>query len=186
MTDETKSGDQPESKELDLDALVERINADNEKRFRGFQSLLDQRDAKFEAALEDLRNSDLTPEEQEEAKSAKLNREIEELRRRNEILSKRKDFPEETDLLEQFLEAGSLEDQLRLLSQFRKAQKPEVPESNQDEAAEGGEPTPVDKNNPPRKGQPEFGAQMTKELSDQIMRTSGQDKGILSRLRRTG
>lgn len=189
MTDETKGGDQPDVKTLDLDTLMDRINAENEKRFRGFQGLMDRRDEEFRTMLADLKNSDLTPEEREQAEAGKLQKEVEELRRRNEILARRKDHPEEVDLLEGFLQAGSLEEQIALLSNFRKASVPAVPEGVEPEAAAGGEPTPVDMNNPARKTQPSLEAaaeRMNADLSRQILEASGKEKGILNRLRRNG
>jgi hypothetical protein len=189
MTDETTSIDQstPETPAIDLDTLVNRINAENEKRFRGFQSAQDRRDEEFRKALDELKDRDLTPEEREVAESSKLQQEIEKLRRENEILSLRKTHPEEADLLNQFLKAPSLQDQLELLSNFRKVAAPAAPEGDEPEAAEGGEPTPVDKNNPARKTQPSLESaaeRMNAELSRQIMEGSGNEKGILSRLRR--
>ncbi len=188
MTDETKSDDQPVAPAApDLDALVEKLNEGFDKRFRGFQSVMDQRDAEYRQLLDDLKTADLTPEEREQVEQSKMQAEIESLRRKNEILSMRKNHPEEVDLLEQFLEAKSLEDQLSLLAQFRKADATNAPEGEEPEAAADGKPTPVDKNNPARSSQPGLEAaaeRMNKELAEQILNSSGNDKGILARLRR--
>jgi hypothetical protein len=187
MTDETKGGEQPEVKTLDLDTLFDRLNAENDKRFQGFQSILDRRSQELRDELDSLKSANLTPEEQEQAEANKLKVENENLKRKNQILSMRKEHPEEVDLLESFLDAGSLQEQLTLLSKFRKAQAPAVPEGEQPEAAEGGEPTPVDKNNPARPSQPSLEAaaeRMNADMAKQILESSGQDKGILSRLRR--
>jgi hypothetical protein len=187
MADE-KDGDQPAAQPLDLDALVERINAESDKRFRGLQSLMDQRDQEYRDQLESLRTSELSPEEQEQAQTSKLKQERDELKRQVELLSMRKDFPEEVDFISGFLGKSSYQDQLAALREFRKANAAAAPNGDETpEAAEGGEPTPVDGNNPPRKTGPSLAdatsGKMTKELSDSILSTSSE-KGILSRLRR--
>jgi hypothetical protein len=193
MTDETTGGDQPQGTPADLDALVEKMNAkfteEFGKRFSGLQGLLDRRDAEYRQLLDDLKTADLSPEEREQVQASKLQQEVEQLRRKNEILSMRKSHPDEADLLERFLEAQSLEDQLNLLATFRKAEAPNAPEPVEGEAAADGKPTPVDKNNPARPSIPDLSAapeRMNQDLANQILQGSGNDRGILARLRRQG
>jgi hypothetical protein len=154
-----------------------------DKRIQGFQGILDRRDAEYRQMIEDLKTADLSPEEQEQVRESKLQRELESTKRRLEIMEMRKEFPEEVDLLDALLQGKSLTDQLSLLSTFRKAQPTPDPDES---VADAGEPTPVDKNNASRKNEPslaDFGGKMTPELADRLIETNNQG-GILGRLRR--
>jgi hypothetical protein len=188
MSDE--SNDQPKAEEtppVDLGALIKELNDGFEKRFRGVQALMDQRDEKYRQMLDDLRNADLTPEEREQVEASKWQQEAERYKRKAELLSLARSFPEEVDLLDKYAETTNLAEQIQLLSQFRKATPPAAPTSDEEQAEADGKPTPVDLNNPARKGQPALEAaaeRMNKELSEQILSSSGNDKGILARLRR--
>jgi hypothetical protein len=189
MSDEPQGNDQPQAQSVDLDALIAKVNEGFDKRFQGFQSLLDRRDSEYRQMLDDLKNTDLTPEERDAQQAQRLQQELDKAQRKIEILSMRKDHPEEVDLLEQFLNAQSLQDQLNLLANFRKAEAPQAPEGEQPKAAADGKPTPVSGNNPARPSQPSLEAaaeRMNKDLASQIMNASGNDKGILARLRRQG
>jgi len=181
MSDETQSNDQPQN--ADLEALVAQLSGSLDQRFQGFQGILDRRDAEYRQMIEDLKTADLSPEEQEQFRESKLQRELESTKRRLEIMEMRKEYPEEVDLLDSLLQGKSLTDQLNLLATFRKAQ----PSTESDESVtDEGQPTPVDKNNASRKTEPslaDFGGQMTPELADRLIDTNNEG-GILRRLRR--
>lgn len=180
MDETTESGDQPV--ENGLDAIVAKLNDDFEKRFRGLQSTLDRRDTEYRQMLEDAQTASLEPEEREQRQASTLQKKLDDAQRKLEILSMRKDFPEEVDLLTSLMEGKSFADQLELLSKFRKAEA--AVESQGDEAPE--QPTPVDKNNPKRAHQPSLAdaaTKMNKQLADSILNTQGNEPGLLRRLR---
>lgn len=180
MDEPIESGDQPVDN--GLDALVAKLTADFDKRFQGFQGLLDRRDAEYRQMLEDAKLASLEPEEREQVQTSTLQRKLDDAQRKLEILQMRKDFPEEVDLLSSLLEGKSLQDQLTLLASFRKAEA--ANESQGEDEAE--QPTPVDRNNPKRKTEfslADAATKMNKELSEKILETSGNEPGILRRLR---
>lgn len=166
----------------DLDALVSKLTADLDKRFSGFQGLLDRRDSEYRQMLEDLKTADLSPEEREQEQASRLKAELDSYKRKVEILSMRKEFPEEVDLLTSLLEGQSLQDQLSLIAKFRKVETPAKPP----EGDNGEQPTPVDGNNAPRKQSfslADAATKMNKELSEKILQDS-DEPGILNRLRK--
>lgn len=178
--------DQPEATSeaanLDLSAIQTAIMAELDKRFQGFQGLLDRRTSEFQKELEELKTADLSPEEQAQFQSSKEKERIARLERENELLKMRRNFPEEVDLLEDFFTKSSLEDQLMLLASFRKAQAASETPAEDDEE----QPTPVDKNNPARRQQismADMAGEMTSELADKVLSTANE-RGIFARLRR--
>jgi hypothetical protein len=184
MDEPIENGDQPEEKEPNgLDAIVAKLTDEFDKRFRGLQSTQDRRDAEYRQMLEDAQNASLEPEEREQRQASTLQKKLEDAQRKLEILQMRKDYPEEVDLLSALLEGKSLQDQLSLLASFRKAEA--AAESQGEDAPE--QPTPVDRNNPARKAQPSLadaGGKMNKALADTILKTSGNEPGLLNRLRK--
>ena len=175
------STDQPEQNAPDFSDLMAKISGEFDKRFQGFQSLLDRRTAEFQAEVETLKTAGLTPEEQEQDKATKRDTELARLRRQNELLQARKQFPEEVDLLQDFFEKASLQEQLELLAQFRKAQ---TEAATPTEGAEE-QPTPVDMNNPSRRPSAslaDMAGKMTKELADKVL-ASSDEPGLLARIR---
>jgi hypothetical protein len=184
MTDENKDGNQPNGNvSFSLDDLKAAMSAEFDNRFSGFQSLLDRRTSELRKELDDLKTADLTPEEQEQVRSREANERLARLERENEILRMRKDYPEEVDLLEEFFKKSSLDDQLALLANFRKAKE----EAATPEGGADNQPTPVDKNSPPRRGEltvSDIGdGKMNSELADKVLEQVGQEKGFLRRLR---
>lgn len=181
MADPVEGTEQPV--QPDLDALVSKLTADLDKRFSGFQGLLDRRDSEYRQMLEDLKTADLSPEEREQEQASRLKTELEQYKRKVEILNMRKDFPEEVDLLTALLEGQSLQDQLSLLAKFRKVEAAAKPQEGDNEE----QPTPVDGNNAPRRSSlslADAATKMNKELSEKILNDSNEP-GILGRLRRT-
>ena len=190
MADEDKTVEQPQSVDLDglASKILENISGALDKRFQGFQSLLDRRDSEYRQMLEDSQNANLSPEEREEAQAQALRQERDGYKRRLELLELRKNYPDEVDLLDGLLQGKSLQEQLDLLSTFRKAT--ESTESPPVEQAEGDEenvqPTPVDRNNPKRRATPNIsdaGGTMNAELADKVLNDADQP-GALSRLRK--
>lgn len=184
MAEQNEGVDQPseETPALDLNAITTALSAEFDKRFSGIQSLLDRRTSEWQAQLEELKTVNLTPEEREQLQASEAQKKLAQLERENQLLKMRKNFPEEVDLLEQFLSADSLESQLDVLSKFRKAQA----EAEAQGAEPKEQPTPVDMNNPPRKQEvslADLGDKMTNELADKILKQGGSEKGLLRRLR---
>lgn len=182
MSDESTT-EQPQTVDLDglKAAILEAIKGDNDKRFQGLQGLMDRRDAELRKELEDLKTADLEPEQREQVQASRLEKELADSKRQIEILSKRKDFPEEVDLLTEFMNADSLEKQLALLAAFRKVTT--APKSLGDEAVE--EAAPVDGNNPRRGAEASISdvGEMTAAKADKLIGSSDEG-GILARLRR--
>lgn len=180
-TDQPTQGNKETAPSVDLSALQDALMAEFDKRFSGVQSLLDRRTSEFQSQLEELRTADLSPEDREEVLARKAQEEVERLKRENELLRLRKDFPEEVDLLSDFMEKSSLQEQLALLSGFRKAKAEEQAQGEPPQ----GQPTPVDKNNPPRRQEvslADMAGEMTNELADSIL-GQAKEKGLLRRLR---
>lgn len=171
----------PKTPEPDLSSVTTALMAELDKRFQGFQGLLDRRTSEFQRELEALKTADLSPEEQEQYQTSKAQEELQRIKRENELLKMRKQYPEEVDLLENFFQKSSLEDQLALLATFRKAQA----EAEAQGAEATGQPTPVDKNNPSRKQElslADMAERMSGDLADKILNQSSE-KGLLRKLR---
>lgn len=177
-----QSEESEEAPAFDLEAFAKSLTSDFDKRFSGFQSMLDQREDKFRKELEQLKTANLTPEEQEQLQASSAQEELSRMKRENELLKMRRQFPEEVDLLEDFFGKTNLQEQLSLLSKFRKAQA----EAESNDSPEEQPNTPVDKNNSPRKNEPsiaEMQGEMTPQLADKIL-SAGNEKGFLRRLRK--
>jgi len=180
MDEPVESGDQPV--ENGLDAIVAKLNDDFDKRFRGLQSTLDRRDSEYRQMLEDAQIASLEPEEREQRQTSKLQQKLDAAERELEILNMREEYPEEVSLLTKLLKGKSLQDQLTLLASFRKVKAEEDSQGEPDEE----QPTPVDRNNPPRKYEPSLAdaaTKMNKQLADKILADSGNEPGLLRRLR---
>lgn len=188
MSEQPNEGvDQPqeptkEAPSVDLSAVQEALMSELDKRFSGFQGLLDKRTAQFETQLAELKTADMSPEEREQFAASEAQKKVERLERENELLRQRKQYAEEVDLLEEFFKQGSLTDQLALLAKFRKAVAAEEPQGGDD----AGQPTPVDMNNPKRRTDisiADASGKMDEQLADKLL-GSASEKGFLSRLRR--
>lgn len=170
-----------EAPSVDLSPIQTALMQEFDKRFAGFQSILDKRTSEFQRELAELKTADMSPEEREQFAASEAQREVDALKRENELLKMRREFAEEVDLLETFFEKGSLREQLELLSQFRKAQaEVEAPGVEVEE-----QPTPVDKNSPPRRSQvslAELAREMDGDLADKLLGSSNE-KGFLKKLR---
>ena len=167
---------------VDLSALQAALTTEFDKRFSGMQSLLDRRTQEFQSQLAELKTADLSPEEREQLQVSEAQSRVAALERENELLKLRREYPEEVDLLTDFMAKSSLQEQLTLLSQFRKAQA--EAESQGEEPTE--QPTPVDKNNPSRKTELSLAdfadGNMTGDLAKKILGSSNE-KGLLRKLR---
>jgi hypothetical protein len=185
MADDEESTEQPVAQ--DLGAFQKSLMEEFDKRIRGLQGSTDRRMEEFKAELANLKTADLSPEEREQEQAAVVQRELDRVRRENELLKMRKGHPDEVDFLEQFLGASSLDEQLKLLADFRKPKA--VAEESEEEPEPEKKVTPVDKNNSPRKTGPlnlaELGkGPMSAEFAKRLLEASGNEKGALTRLRR--
>ena len=154
--------DQPDSQEEEPveeglnDDVVTQLTKAMDSRFSGFQGVLDKNIAtlrnEFTSQLEEVRRSSLTPEELDDLKESEKEAELRRLKRENELLKLRKDYPDEVDFLSQFLEADSFENQLRLVSSLKKSSEQTEGPTPREEPEPDVSTNPVDLNNPKRKG----------------------------------
>jgi hypothetical protein len=180
--------------ETAIEAMVSRaigkaLGSTLDKRFSGFQSMIDSKVSNLASAVEQLKTAGLSPEEQEQLEYDEQKGEIERLRTENAMLSLRKDHPDAVDFFVEAMSQGSLEDQIAFIeARLGKA----VAAAVEDAIEEGGEldlsAVPVtDPNNPARKqkalgaataaGQP-----MTDVVADAIL--ANAPRGALRMLRR--
>lgn len=172
----------------DLDAIVQRFAEMTDKRFQGFQSMIDRKFGEVSRNFETkLKTVGLSPEEREQLESDSADEEIQRIRQENTLLKLRKDKPDAVDFFMEVMSAESLEDQLAIIESKLGAQAAAQVAESVAEATEKPAATPeVDRNNPPRSkelGLPSAlaGAEMTDELAETILKSGS--KGILHRLR---
>ncbi len=172
--EDTDASDQPvgNGQATDLDEIVRRAVAASmesvDKRFQGFQSLMDR---KLGDVQRQFKTAGLSPEEQEQLDAQDRETEVEMLRRKVELYERQKDYPVGASILAQLTQAESLEDQLSILEQAlaaRAAQAPVTPNADV--------PVPeVDRNNPARAMKPgvrtalETGVVDSDEVADAIL-----------------
>lgn len=182
----TEEPENPESP--DLSAWQKQITDEFDKRFSGIQSILDRRDNsinELKDIVETLKTANLSPEEQEQLSSDKRAAEVAALKRENEILKMRKEYPDEVDFLQTFLGSQSLEDQFKALRDYKKPKEVTPPPAEGDEGAE--EAPPVMSNNSRRDSKisaADLSGQMTEKLAKKLLEDTSEDRGILARLRR--
>lgn len=157
----TTASDQPggNGSSPDIEAIVTRAVAaalgEQDKRFQGFQSLIDR---KFKDISRQFKTAGLSPEEREQLEADGGDDELNELRREVEILRSRERFPRGADLMTKLADAESLEDQLALIEEafnagaITGAQAAQAADAAVSSDA-GGDETPVpevDRNSPAR------------------------------------
>lgn len=187
----TTASDQPggNANAPDLDAVVQKAVAaaleQTDKRFQGFQSLIDR---KLSDVTRQFKTAGLSPEEQEQLEAD----DNEALRRELEIYRMREQFPQGADVLLKIAKAETLDDQLSLIEQALSAGKLSQGEATQaaqavveQDAQTGGNEAPVpevDRNNPQRELTPglqsAMAGEMTEEKADAVLETFNQ-KGAL-------
>jgi hypothetical protein len=194
--DATEASEQPlgTGGEADIEAIVSRavakvLDTSLDKRFQGFQSVIDRKFNPLATAVEQLKTAGLTPEEQEQLNQDEQAREIERLRTENAMLSLRKDNPEAVDFFMEAMSKESLEDQIAYIaSRLGRETATAVQEALEEEGALDEAAVPVtDPNNPARKQKPlgantAAGQQMSDAVADAILSTA--PKGALAMLRR--
>ena len=169
----------------DLSAWQQQVTEEFDKRFSGFQSMLDRRDNsinELKSIVETLKTANLSPEEQEQLSSDKREAEVAALKRENEILKMRKEYPDEVDFLQTFLSSQSLEDQFKALRSYKKPI-----EAQPAEPAVGDEAPPVTPNNSRREtaiSAADLSGQMNEKLAKKLLEDTSEERGILARLRR--
>jgi hypothetical protein len=186
-----------ESAESDIEAVLNRVlaaqSADTDKRFRGFQSLMDKKfGEQSKQMLDQLKAAGLSPEQQEQWDEAATSKELEELRRYKQMQEHRKAHPDAVDFFTEVMGLESFEDQLDFIeSKLGKAVAQQVQEAVEDSESETVIAAPVDANNPARKAKPlgVAGAlasgEMNDAAADAILAAAGGQKGVIARLRKT-
>lgn len=175
----------------DLDAIVSRIAAESDKRFQGFQSMIDRKlgdvTRQFDAKLKTV---GLSQEEREQLEAETEAQEIQRLRQENTLLQLRKDKPDAVDFFMEVMSAESLENQLAIIEEHlgkKAAAQVEQAVNEANEADNSSTETPeIDRNNPARqKGTSLAGALQGQEMTDELAETilKSGSKGILHRLR---
>lgn len=182
----TTASDQPggNSSSPDIEAIVTRAVAaalgEQDKRFQGFQSLIDR---KFRDMSRQFKTAGLSPEEREQLGEEEEGDELDMLRREVEILRSRDRFPRGADLLTKLSEAETLEDQLSLIEQAFNAGEITTGEAAQaaqaavaqEAASTDTTPVPeVDRNSPGRELKPGLASAlssggMTDEVADALL-----------------
>lgn len=191
--DGTTASDQPggSAQTPDLDTIVQRAVAaaleQTDKRFQGFQSLVDK---KLQALSNQFKTVGLSPEEREQLEAEEGEDEITTLRRKVELYENRERFPKGADLMARLMEAESLDDQLALIEQaFGPEAASQVAESVAEESTDETPVPEVDRNSPMRPlkagGQSALSAdEMSEEVADALLANAG--KGSLVSSRRIG
>lgn len=180
------------TEDLNEEDVVSKITAAMDSRFSGFQGILDKNistlRSEFGAQLEEVKRSRLSPEEREDLEETEREATLRRLERENALLKLRKDYPDEVDFLSDWLAKEDFNDQLAALREFRK--RNQIPEPTPREDLDEDESTsPVDNNNPPRKGGDNLaslmrnGEAMTREQAQKLLNATNE-RGILARLRR--
>lgn len=183
----------PEGNEDLNDDVVSRLEKAMDSRFSGFQGVLDKNIStlrnEFASQLEEVKRSNLSPEERENLETAQERAEVEKLRRENELLRLRKDYPDEVDFLDSWLEKENFVDQLALLSEFRKRTEAGTT-PREDPETDESTLSPVDLNNPKRPSSRDDLASlvrnqgsMTREAAQKLLEATNE-RGIMARLRR--
>lgn len=174
----------------DLDAIVQRIVGETDKRFQGFQSMMDRKLGDVTRQFESkLKTVGLSQEEREQLDSETEAQETQRLKQEIALLRLRKDKPDAVDFFMEVMGAESLEDQLAVIEQKLGAKAAAQVADQVANAPDGTPQAPeIDRNSPSRTKSAgmssalEGGADMTDELAQTILESGS--KGILSRLRR--
>lgn len=151
----TTASDQPGSNGsgFDLEALVTRVaaavEAQTEKRFQGFQSVIDKKLGKLS---DQFKTAGLSPEQQAQLEDESENDDVEQMRRELELHRMRDKYPRGVERLLRLSSSESLEDQLAFAEALEDPKVAAQVEEAIAEAADGAEtPVPeVDRNNPSR------------------------------------
>jgi multidrug efflux pump subunit AcrB len=182
LVDEDGASDQPAapstspSLEEIVKAAVAELAPHLDKRFEGFQSLVDK---KFGKLASEFQTARLSPEEQEQLAAESEDEEIEAMRRELELLRMKDQFPRGVARLMALSQSTSLEDQLALMEALEDPQA--AAQEAQAQAEAEGDPTPVpevDRNNPQRPLKAGLEAalaqgEMTDDIADAILGAAG-------------
>jgi hypothetical protein len=175
----------------DLEAIVQRIVGENDKRFQGFQSMIDRKlgdvSRQFEAKLKTV---GLPQEEREQLEAESEAEEVQRLLRENTLLKLRQDKPDAVDFFMKVMSADTLEDQLAVIEETLGAKAAAQVEQAVEDAQQGTTDTTatpeIDTHNPARtKGASIAGALQGQEMTDELAEAvlASGSKGILHRLR---
>lgn len=201
QSDETTgaSDTPPASAGTDIEAILTRALSaqaeETDKRFKGFQSLVDRKlDGLSRSMADQLKAAGLSPEQQEQLEEATTAKELEELRRYKAMQERRKEHPEAVDFFQEVMSLDSFEDQLAFIeSRLGKAVAQEVEDAVEDAQSEAAEAVaPVNANRPARAAKPMGVAaalgsgEMSDEAADAILAAAGDQRGVLAKLRDIG
>lgn len=202
MTDQTtdQSGnddgasDQPAetSQAPDLEAIVTRVAAaldgKLDKRFQGFQSVIDK---KIGTLQRELQAASLSPEEREQFDAQTTEAETDALRRQVALFELAEQFPKAAPLMRQIMSADSLDAQLALIEQSfgagAAAQAAQAAASAEAPASPAETVVPeVDRNNPSRTVEQGLASalsadEMTDAAADAILGSLGKGGLVTSR-----
>jgi hypothetical protein len=171
----------------DLEAITKSFGSQIDERFRGFQSLLDQKLDPLSREVNRLKTAQLSPEEQEQAVQAASDAEVQRLKTENAMLRLGQTQPEAVAFFQEIMSQPTLEAQLALI---QGRIKPPVADANpaQEPATAGTAPAAGapgnDANNPPRKPQPTLAgwngeAPLTADQAAAVLNQFGDEKGAL-------
>ena len=166
----------PDLEALVRDALEKTLKGELDTRFSGLQSIQDKR---LRQIAKELKESNLTPGEQEAILEQEQEQDTAKALQIAELIKRRKTAPEAVDFLLESMDKADLDDQLEFIQSVLKgnAAPPAQPSpATGDEAEEEGQIPETNKTNPAsqRSAALESGEEMNDELADAILDQVGR------------
>lgn len=173
----------PPAPDAVLEAVMARLDKTLDKRFSGFQSIMDTKIGGLSSQFAQLQRQSLSPEEIAEQEQVDAKAENEKLRQENQLLRLRADHPDAVDLITGAMGTATLEEQVAFIeSRLGKQAVKQIEEAVEaDESADSGESIPNPGSKPKMGAQSaSFAGEMTDEMADAVL--ANQPRGALSRL----
>ena len=171
-----------------LEAVMARLDKTLDKRFSGFQSLMDSKIGGLSTQFAQLQRQSLSPEEIAEQEQTDAKAENEKLRQENQLLRLRTDHAEAVDLITGAMGTATLEDQIAFIESRlgKQAVKQIEAAVEADESADSGESSIPNPGTKPKMGaqSASFAGEMSEEMADAVL--SNQPRGALARIFSTG
>jgi hypothetical protein len=177
----------PPAPDAVLEAVMARLDKTLDKRFSGFQSIIDTKIGGLSSQFAQLQRQSLSPEEIAEQEQSDAKAENEKLRQENQLLRLRADHPDAVDLITGAMGTATLEEQVAFIeSRLGKQAVKQIEEAVEaDESADSGESIPNPGTKPKMGAQSaSFAGEMTSEMADAVL--ANQPRGALSRIFSTG
>lgn len=174
----------PPTPEQVIESALARFEQKFDKRFSGFQSMVDQKVGGLSSQFAQLQRQSLSPEEIAEQEQTDAKAENEKLRQENQLLRLRADHAEAVDLITGAMGTATLEEQIAFIESRlgKQAVKQIEAAVEADESADSGESSIPNPGTKPKMGaqSASFAGEMTAEMADAVL--ANQPRGALSRL----